>query len=431
MRQTLHVLAVLCFLSASLSGCGGGSRGTVNNVSNTLSLFIQNAKWVAIQDGAQSWSIVCDNAPCNIDISKQINDIDGKYGVAVVCNLENQKLIYIDFSTLSESNNFKKYCQIDETEPGKINGRIIFTAQNMSGDVSFCSNSIISSFQGITNDNASFSVSNIFDTGLLSIVASERDSMQTKRVYIEKNFNIIGGVATTKDIDFGNDNAFDLNGPQYDITITGLDPSEAVQTYVDYHLSEGCWASLSYSSTNPGGTVATSNYTTIPADRSSLGDKYELIIMANYFDGEKVSYRYMQKWINQGPIVESMTNAPMFALPSVDVLSTSPVLLKTQWNAYPNPYVNSYSLNFFQDKGVVNQHNYLQYLVTVSKNRMGSNTSYSQSLPDFSTLASWNAEWNFIAPTEANPINWNVSTLIIRQELSILSGRSDSITSSQ
>lgn len=427
--KRIYCLAILCCMTGALCGCGGGNGGGRGGYddSHLLNLKIQNAEWIAIQDGEGAWSAVCEAAPCNVSAARQMSDAAGRYGVAVVCSQGNHDSIIITYYTLAESNKYELNCP--PANQGTIDVRFLYSAANRYGDVCIHSNGAAFSMRTIFMNSSSLSMPNMYTSGPASIIATERDAAGlARRMYVENYYNIVEGTSFMKYIDFRTANAFDVNGPMYSYSVTGIDPSETVQTDVNYSPGSGCSAVLAHSYSPDNGTTVTSNYYTLPSDRESDGGKYSLGVYVSRSDGGSLSERYISRTITPGNISVSAPGIQSFPTTSPEVISNSPVLLKSQWNAYPNSNLKYYTIYYTQN---INNYPYYigrNYSFTISKNRVGIDGTYSVSMLDFSSFASWKSRWNMTRGAGASLINWGIFTSINQPDQYLRVGRIGGIT---
>lgn len=97
-RQTgIGLIATMVVLSVALTGCGGG--GT-SGTAPTVSVNVQNAQWVAFQDGANgNWTTLAPSSGFSGAVPSSASD--GRYSLAFVCG-GTKPTVYVVHATRQE-----------------------------------------------------------------------------------------------------------------------------------------------------------------------------------------------------------------------------------------------------------------------------------------------------------------------------------------
>ncbi len=99
-RQTgIGLIAMMVVLSVALTGCGGGGGGT-SGTAPTVSVDVQNALWVAFQDGANgNWTTLAPSGGFSGAVPSSAPD--GRYSLAFVCG-GTKPTVYVVHATRQE-----------------------------------------------------------------------------------------------------------------------------------------------------------------------------------------------------------------------------------------------------------------------------------------------------------------------------------------
>ncbi|MCX7925724.1 MAG: hypothetical protein N2554_07940 [Fimbriimonadales bacterium] len=368
-RYTIISVAGVLGLAFWLAGCGGGGGGGGdNNLPGTpVQVSIQNAQWVAFQDGSSgAWQTL--SGAGNFSGAPRVTAADGRYSIAYVCSGA-KPTVHVVHTTLAEAPQFNATCGGDVSSTVPVSGSV----QGLNGAQALIA---IGEATGVPVGNL-YNIPNV-RVGIHDVVAVRLASGVPNRVWLQRGRQFTS--ATNYNIDFNQADGsivrvFDVSSGT--MSVAGIDTGANENVTAQVFLQSAVRGSIiGLGTTILDGAVA--RYPIIPSALLGTGESFRVKLVTSEARG-------IEEVATTLPSSLSYTLPAPFTSPSFSVNSTGEIVVDVAGFSYSESPVRGYLLELSGSGQPV------RYQILISSSWLGNANTYST--PVLSTLSGWNAGW--------------------------------------
>lgn len=342
------------------------TTGSVPPPTNPVNIDVQNAQWVAFQDGANgAWSVLSPSSGFSGTVD--VTDPDGRYSVAYVC-AGAKPTVNVVHATRSELPQFIANCGVPR-ETFSITGNV----QGLNGG-----QALISVGEAVTVGSGNYTLPGV-SQGSYDVIAVRLAGNVPNRVWLQRNrtFNS----ATTYNIDFSQADSpivrvFDVTSGA--ASVSGIAPGSGEQiTGQAFFLSSGRASIIGAGTTVLDGVFL--RYPIIPNSVLNAGEAFRIKLASS--EGRGVE-----------EVLATLPNSLSYTLPApftsalFVATASGPVSISATNLAYAESPVRGYLMELSGGAQPV------RYRILISSEWLDNAASYSS--PVLSGLAGWNTNWS-------------------------------------
>ncbi len=373
MQKNLYgAIGVLGVLGAAfwLTGCGGGGGGNNTLPGTPVQVNVQNAQWVAFQDGANgAWQTLAGAG--NFSGAPRVTAPDGRYSVAFVCSGP-KPTVHVVHTTLGEAPQFNATCGGGVSGIAIVNGSV----QGLNGGQALVA---IGESTGLSSGNT-YTIPNV-RVGIHDVIAVRLASGVPNRVWLQRGRQFTA--STTYNIDFNQADGsivrvFDVSSGT--VSVSGIDTGANESATAQVFLQSAVRGSI----VGLGATIidgAVMRYPIIPSSILTAGESFRVKIVTSEARGIEAVTTTL-------PNSLSYTLPAPFTSPSFSVNSTGTIVVNAIGLSYTETPVRGYLLELSGSEQPA------RYQILISSSWLGNGNSYST--PVLSSLAGWDADWTLV-----------------------------------
>ncbi|GIV08982.1 MAG: hypothetical protein KatS3mg019_1073 [Fimbriimonadales bacterium] len=343
------------------------TTGSIPPPTNPVRLDVQNAQWVAFQDGVDgAWSVLSTSSGFSgtVDVTAP----DGRYSVAYVCSGA-KPTVNVAHATRSELPQFIANCGAPPGNTFTVSGSV----QGLSGG-----QALIAIGDAVTVGSGGYTLSGVLP-GSYDVIAVRLAGDIPNRVWLQRNrtFNS----ATTYNIDFGQADSsivrvLDVsNGAA---SVSGIAPgSGEVITGQAFFLSGTRASIIGADTTSLDGVFL--RYPIIPSSVLNAGEAFRIKLVSTEGRG-------VEEVLGTLPTSLSYTLPAPYSGPTFVANLSGPVVISATNLAYAESPLRGYLMELSGGNQPV------RYRILISSEWLGQAALYSS--PVLSGLAGWNANWS-------------------------------------
>ncbi|MFN7016995.1 MAG: hypothetical protein ACK4P5_07530 [Fimbriimonadales bacterium] len=354
-----------------LTGCGGGGGGNGgdSNLSGTpVQVNIQNAQWVAFQDGANgAWQTL--SGAGSFSGAPRVTAADGRYSVAYVCGGA-KPTVRVVHTTLSESPQFSATCGGGASGTVSVSGSV----QGLNGG-----QALVAIGETTTVSTGSYTLS--VPTGFHDVIAVRLAGGVPNRIWLQRGRSFNN--TTTYNIDFNQADGTIvrvLDVSSGTVNITGIDTSANETVTALVLLQSAVRASvMGLGTAISDGAIA--RYPIIPSGVLAAGESFRVRVVSS--EGRGIE-----------EVATTLSSSLTYALPapfagsSFSVTTAGAIVVSAEGFSYSESPVRGYLLELSGDGQPA------LYQIFLSRGWLGSRNRYET--PVLSGLSGWNAGWTLV-----------------------------------